>query len=213
MEDFLQKSCYEFLDCLAAPQPVPGGGGAAAMVGAIGVALANMLSNYTVDKPKYAQVQAELQNLLTEGSSYQKELAALVGKDAEAFYPLSQAYRLPKETEEEKKAKAEALENASKAACLVPLDIAQKCAAALAVCCRLAEIGNKMVLSDVICAAVFLQAALKAAGVNVNINLDAISDKNWVQEKVALLAELISQGDDLAEETMRKVNDRLREKK
>jgi len=98
----LEKSCTEFLNLLSTKEPVPGGGGASAYVGALGMALGSMVGNLTLGKKKYQDVEEEIKELLVKSEAVMIELIKLVDKDAEAFFPLSQAYGLPKNTDEER---------------------------------------------------------------------------------------------------------------
>ena len=97
----LNKSCIEFVEVLSSKEPIPGGGGACAYVGSLGIALGNMVANLTVGKKKYSDVQADIQDIIQKGNNLIIKLNSLVNKDAEAFYPLSQAYRLPRNNEEQ----------------------------------------------------------------------------------------------------------------
>ena len=118
--DFAQASCTEFVTVLASNAPVPGGGGASALVGAIGTALGNMVGSLTVGKKKYADVEEEMVALKAKCDAIQADLLRLIAKDAEVFAPLAKAYGLPKETEEERAYKAKILEECTVAACSVP---------------------------------------------------------------------------------------------
>ena len=124
---FTKRSCEEFVDVLASKAPVPGGGGASALVGAIGMALGNMVGSLTVGKKKYADVEEEMWELKGKADALQKELLALIERDAEVFEPLSKAYGMPRETEEEKAEKARVMEIVLKDACSVPMEIMEKC--------------------------------------------------------------------------------------
>ena len=115
------KTCSEFVEILGTKAPVPGGGGASALVGAVGTALGSMVASLTVGKKKYADVEEEMQNLRDKAVGLQKELLHLVDRDAEVFEPLSKAYGMPKETEAEKAEKARVMEAALKDACMVPM--------------------------------------------------------------------------------------------
>ena len=117
MASMNEKSCKDFIEVLASKAPVPGGGGAAAMGGAIGMALSNMVGNLTLGKKKYAEVEPEVKDLIEKGNKVITELKALVDKDAEVFEPLSKAYGLPKNTPEEIKFKEETMEQCSQIAC------------------------------------------------------------------------------------------------
>ena len=103
---FSTSTCTEFVEVLASKAPVPGGGGASALVGAVGTALGNMVGSLTVGKKKYADVEDEMYELKAKCDQLQKDFLRLIERDAEVFEPLSKAYGMPKETEEEKAEKA-----------------------------------------------------------------------------------------------------------
>ena len=117
----LENTTIEFLNKLASGEPVPGGGGASAAVGAFAAALGSMVSNLTIGKKKYADVEAEVTALKEQLQTLQEELIHLVDKDAEAFLPLAEAYRLPKNTEEEQAYKAQVMEEALYGASALPI--------------------------------------------------------------------------------------------
>ncbi|WP_418219638.1 cyclodeaminase/cyclohydrolase family protein [Candidatus Formimonas warabiya] len=201
----VDKSCREFVDALAAKVPVPGGGGAAALGGAIGIALSTMVGNFTVGKKKYADVESEVKELIEKGLKIQADLMDLVAKDAEAFEPLSQAYGLPSETEEQKKIKAETLERESKNAIAVPLEIMRKAYEGIKVHQRMGEIGSRLLISDVGCGVVFLRAALIAGQLNVVINLNTIKDTDFVHRTKEEVDHLVNDGIQVADEVCRLV--------
>ena len=116
---------------LGSKAPVPGGGGASALVGAVGTALGNMVGALTVGKKKYADVEEEMKELMAKATTLQDELLHLIERDAEVFEPLSKAYGMPRETEEEKAEKARVMEIVLKDACSVPMEIMEKCCEAI----------------------------------------------------------------------------------
>jgi formiminotetrahydrofolate cyclodeaminase len=186
----LKKSVQEFSDILSTKEPVPGGGGASAYVGALGTALGSMVGNLTTGKKKYAEVEDEIQELLGKSETLRGELMELIERDAAAFYPLSQAYGLPKETEEEKAEKERVLQAALVEATMVPLTIAEKSVESLRVMKRYAQIGSRIALSDAGVGAAFCEAAFKGAKLNVLINTRIMKDaalKAEVEEKLAAL--------------------------
>jgi formiminotetrahydrofolate cyclodeaminase len=186
----LKKSVQEFSDILSTKEPVPGGGGASAYVGALGTALGSMVGNLTTGKKKYAEVEDEIQELLGKSEALRGELMELIERDAAAFYPLSQAYGLPKETEEEKAEKERVLQAALVEATMVPLTIAEKSVESLRVMKRYAQIGSRIALSDAGVGAAFCEAAFKGAKLNVLINTRIMKDaalKAEVEEKLAAL--------------------------
>jgi formiminotetrahydrofolate cyclodeaminase len=128
---FSTSTCTEFVEVLASKAPVPGGGGASALVGAVGTALGNMVGSLTVGKKKYADVEDEMYELKAKCDQLQKDFLRLIERDAEVFEPLSKAYGMPKETEEEKAEKARVMEIVLKDACSVPMEIMEKCCEAI----------------------------------------------------------------------------------
>jgi methenyltetrahydrofolate cyclohydrolase len=197
-----EKSCSEFLEVLASKAPVPGGGGAAAMGGAIGMALSNMVGNLTVGKKKYADVQDEIHELLEKGYNVISALKILVDKDAEVFEPLSKAYGLPKDTPEQAKIKADTMEECSKVACSVPLDIMRKSYEGIKIHERMGQIGTLIAISDVGCGVVFLKSSLISGYLNVIINLNAIKDQDYVAAVTAEINQLLEEGSKIADETL-----------
>lgn len=205
-----EKSCDYFLDVLASKAPVPGGGGAAAMGGAIGMALSNMVGNLTVGKKKYAAVEDEVKSLLEEGYRIIEELKELVDKDAAVFEPLSKAYGLPKETPEQAAHKEKVMSECSITACSVPLEIMRKSYAGIKIHARMGQIGSRLAISDVGCGVVFLKAALVSGYLNVIINLGAIKDEKYVAETTREIEHLLADGSRIADETLQAVIDKIK---
>lgn len=136
--DDTNKTCREFVAALASSAPTPGGGGAAALCGAVGAALCGMVASLTTGKKKYADVESEIQQLLKSTNALQNKLLDQVRADAEGFQPLSRAYAIPREDP----TRAAVLQSAAETACTAPLEIMALCAAALSAAGRLAEIGS-----------------------------------------------------------------------
>ena len=195
------KSIKEFVEVLSTKEPVPGGGGASAYVGALGIALGSMVGNLTTGKKKYAEVEEEIQFLLAASEKLQGELMKLIQRDADAFYPLSQAYGMPKETEEEKAEKERVLQDALVDATMVPLEIAEKSVKALRLLNRYARIGSRIAVSDAGVGAAFCEAALKGAKLNVLINTRLLKDQLLKAEVEGKLNRYESEGLALAKET------------
>ncbi len=179
---FSTVPCNEFVEVLASKAPVPGGGGASALVGAVGTALGNMVGSLTVGKKKYAAVEAEMYDLKAKCDNLQEELLALVEKDAEAFEPLSKAYGMPKNTEEEKAEKARVMEIVLKDACAVPMEIMEKCCEAIDLIKEFAAKGSALAISDAGVGAAFCKAALKGASLNVYINTKSMANREYAQQ-------------------------------
>lgn len=201
--ELMNLSCKAFLEDLAGSAPAPGGGGAAALVGAAGAALGNMVGSLTIGKKKYAAVEADILVLNRRAAALRKRLEGLVQADADAFAPLAAAYKLPKETPEQQAHKAVVLETALEGACAVPLEIMSACCEGIALAAEYAEKGSVMAVSDAGCAALFCKAALQAAGLNVSINTQLMADKAHAAalnaQADAMLAEFVPQADQIHE--------------
>lgn len=191
-ETFSHKTVAEFLDELASQAPVPGGGSGAALVGALGAALASMVCNLTVGKPKYADVQDDIQALLAQTEALRARLTALIDEDVAVYYRLSSAYKMPKDTEEQKAARTAAIQDILRDATKVPMQIAEACVEVLRLCTPIAEKGNVGAVSDAGVAALLAEAALRSAALNVLINLAAIKDAEFVARERATLDGLLS---------------------
>lgn len=176
---FTKKTCEEFIEVLAAKEPVPGGGGASALVGAVGMALGNMVGNYTIGKKKYADVEAEVYELMEKAYRLQNEFLRLVDEDAKAFEPLSKAYGLPKDTDEEKEEKARVMEFALITACAAPMEIMEKCCEAIELHALFAKKGSVIAISDAGVGVTICKAALLGASLNVFINTKSMRDREY----------------------------------
>lgn len=179
---FSTVPCNEFVEVLASKAPVPGGGGASALMGAIGTALGNMVGSLTVGKKKYADVEEEMYELKAKCDKLQADLLTLVEKDAEVFEPLSKAYGMPRETEEEKAEKARVMEIVLKDACSVPMEIMEKCCEAIDIITEFAAKGSTLAISDAGVGAAFCKAALEGASLNVYINTKSMKNREYAEE-------------------------------
>ncbi|MBS7526994.1 cyclodeaminase/cyclohydrolase family protein [Fusibacter paucivorans] len=168
-----ETTCEDFVGALAAKTSVPGGGGASALVGAIGVALCSMVGNFTLGRKKYAHFEADVNRMLGEGESIQKDLLALIDEDAKAFEPLSKAYAIPKDDPKREVIMEKALMDAS----MAPLNIMRKCCEAIDLLEEMLEKGSVMLISDVGCGALFAKAALLGASLNIYINTKSFSNR------------------------------------
>jgi glutamate formiminotransferase/formiminotetrahydrofolate cyclodeaminase len=166
-----------FLDALAAPTPTPGGGSAAAYSAAMGAALVAMVAGLTLGKKKYAEVEAEMQEVHHQAETLRVELAQAVEDDAAAFEAVMGAFHLPKDTSEHEKTRAAAIELAILNAARVPLDVAGRALHVMELAARCAEVGNINAISDAASAGALAHAALTAAGYNVRINAHALAAK------------------------------------
>lgn len=204
-----EKTCIEFVNVLASKSAVPGGGGAAALVGAIGMALGSMVCNLTIGKKKYAEYEESVNEILVKAREIEKKLLSMIDKDAENFLPLSKAYGLPNSTEEEKKIKEEIMENALKVACEVPIDIVRVCFDAIKLHEDLVDKGSKLAISDVGVGVQCLRAAILSGQLNVVININSIKDMEYVEAIRKEVNSLVEEGVKICDEVYAKVEKAL----
>ena len=176
--DMTMESCRKFVEVLASDAPAPGGGGAAALVGAIGTALGNMVGSLTVGKKKYAAVETEIIELKAKCDALQKELLDQVEADEINFVPLAKAYGIPKDDPN----RAQILEEATLVACSTPMKIMELCCQAIEYIAVFAEKGSRLAVSDAGCAAVCVKAGLQAASLNVFINTKTLKNREVADE-------------------------------
>lgn len=200
-----EKTCVEFVDVLASKAAVPGGGGAAALVGAIGMALGSMVCNLTIGKKKYAEYEETIKNILSKASKLEKDLLEMIDEDAKGFYPLSKAYGLPTSTDEEKQIKEETMQKALKVACEVPINIVRACHKAIKLHEELVDKGSRLAISDVGVGVQCLRAAILSAELNVVINVNSIKDEEYVTKVNKEMKELVEDGVKICDEVFRQV--------
>jgi methenyltetrahydrofolate cyclohydrolase len=187
-----EKPVTNFLDELASNAPAPGGGSVAALSGALGAALVSMVCNLTLGKKGYEEVQGDIEGLLAQSEALRKEMADLLEADVAAYTAYSQTAKMPRDTEEQKAARAEAMQAALKNATMVPMRIAEAAVKVIDLCMPAAEKGNKWAVSDAGVAVLMAEAALRSAALNVLINLGTIKDADFVGEKRAHLDSLLA---------------------
>jgi len=198
----------QFSERLAGAEPVPGGGGAAAYTGALGAALIAMVASLTVGKKKYADVQEEVRQLEARANELRLALQQGVEQDAAVFFPLARAYRLPEGTPAEQQAKTDELSVRSRAAAELPLRLARYCHDGLKLAVRMAEIGSMLAVSDVVCGAGLLLAALKGLLMMVSVNLPLVTDEEYVQKAQQEYGRLLVEGTELEAKVAAVVNAR-----
>lgn len=176
--DMTLATCREFVKVLASDAPAPGGGGAAALVGAIGTALGNMVGSLTVGKKKYADVQDEIIALKAKCDDLQKQLLDQVEADEINFLPLAKAYSIPKDDPTRDKV----MEEATIIACSTPMKIMELCCEAIEAIKVFAEKGSRLAVSDAGCGAVCCKAALQSASLNVFINTKSLKNREVAEE-------------------------------
>ena len=185
--DMTRENCRTFVSVLASDAPAPGGGGAAALVGALGTALGNMVGSLTVGKKKYAQVEEEIIALKARCDALQKELLDQVEADDKGFVPLAKAYGIPKDDPNRDRI----LEEATVTACAVPMHIMELCCQAIDCIAVFAAKGSRLAVSDAGCGAVCCKAALQAASLNVFINTKSLKNREVAKEMNAKANEML----------------------
>ena len=200
----------EFLDVLSSKEPVPGGGGASALAGALGNALGQMVANLTIGKKKYALVEDEIKELAERMKGIQGQFSALADQDAKVFAPLAKCYSLPSGIEEEKAYKAEVMEARLLDASLVPMEIMEKASEMLEIMDILADKGSRMAVSDVGVGVQFIRTALLGAVMNVYINTKSMKNSEKAEEMNEKAERLIKEGTEAADRIYQKVLEQLR---
>ncbi|NLO72508.1 MAG: cyclodeaminase/cyclohydrolase family protein [candidate division WS1 bacterium] len=183
------QTVREYTELLAGSDPTPGGGSAAALAGALAAASAAMVGSFTVGKPKFAAVEAEVGALLDKLQALRGRLLDLTDLDAEAYAEVGAAYSMPKGTHEEKTLRQAAIQNALKSAARVPLGVVAAAGEIAELLPALAEKGNPNLLSDVGVAAILAHAAFETGRLNVEVNLAGLHDTTYIAEARAAIAD------------------------
>jgi len=187
---------------LASSSPAPGGGSVAALAGALGTALSSMVCNLTIGKEKYKDVQDEIKDVLKKSENLRKRLTGLIDKDTEAFNDVMKAFKMPKDTEKQKEKRKQAIQEGYKTAASVPLETARTCEKILDVALVVAEKGNQNSITDAVVSALMANAGVKAAVLNVKINLGSIKDEKFVERITVELEEIERNAVDKTDEIM-----------
>lgn len=177
----------EFIDDLASSSPAPGGGAAGAYAAAIAAALTSMVANLTVNKKKYADYQGTMEEVIAYTKTMQLDLIDLISEDIEAFNKVMKAYKLPKDTDEKKKVRKEEIQKSLKEATETPMKLCEMMRNLFEYIEKVAKYGNKNAVSDAASANELAYATFNIGSYNVMINLNAIKDENFVEEKKHLL--------------------------
>jgi formiminotetrahydrofolate cyclodeaminase len=189
LNDFLAEAC--------SASHTPGGGNVSAVVGALGASMVAMVANLTLGKKGYEDHQDDTKDVLDKVMKGVEELKALTLKDMEAFDDYMKCFKMPKETDEEKEARQQAIQDAAKNATMVPLNICRVLVDLMGQADRLSRFGNKMAISDVGVGAYVCEAALRACMLSVDINLPTIKDKAFVIEVKSERARLFADAEEL----------------
>lgn len=199
----------EFLDALASQSATPGGGGAAAIIGAMGAALVSMVCNLTIGKKKYADVEADMKDVLAKAEVLRGKLTNMIEDDAKAFDLVMGAYGMPKETDADKAKRGEAIQAALKVATDVPLACARAAREVIDLAERASEKGNLNVISDAGVGVLAGYAALRSAALNVWTNTRMIHDQTFAEAKLKELNDLLSGAERATEKAYGVVKDKV----
>jgi len=205
----MSETMEEFLRRLADATPVPGGGSAAAYGGAMAAALAGMVANLAIGKEGYEGVQLEAREVFLKSQALQRRLLELVTLDADAYESVTLCYKMPKTNDEERRKRKEAIQHALKHATLVPLETMERAVETLEIAVVAAEKGNRSAFTDAGASGFLAQACVRAAALNVRINLASISDSKFRDESDEKMQSLVGRGDVLAEKVNNAVNARM----
>jgi len=204
-----EKPIQIFLNELASKSPTPGGGSAAAILGAMGAALVSMVCNLTIGKKKYEAVDEDMQAVLLKAETLREHLTSMIATDVDVFNQVMAAYGLPKNTDEEKTHRNASIQSALKAATDVPLSCARACMEVISLSREVAEKGNLNLVSDAGVAVLAAQAALKSAALNVYINIGGIEDKAFTQQRRDELNSMLAGSDSEVEAIYQRVKSKL----
>lgn len=180
--NYADMNLKEFTERLASEDSTPGGGGASALAGALGISLGSMVAHLTVGRKKYADVWDEMERVIEEANVLREQLLELIDKDARMFEPLSKAYSLPRKTPEEIAAREAVMKEALRDACMVPLEIMEKMCRCLELVDLVSRKGSALAISDAGDAAAFCRSSLQGAALNVFINTKLMKDREMAQE-------------------------------
>ncbi|NLK43142.1 MAG: cyclodeaminase/cyclohydrolase family protein [Tissierellia bacterium] len=210
---FIEKSLKEYIANVASGDPTPGGGSVSALVGSLGAGLTSMVNNLTVGKKAYEELSNEIKEEITKNAKEVEglieELNKIVDEDTKAFDKVMEAFKLPKETEEEKAVRREAIQEGYKIALEVPLRCAEKCLRLLELQDVFAKHGNINAITDVGVGTLLAYAGLEGALFNVTINLGSIKDQDFKDEIGGKVDNILSEGKRLKEDLLKIVYERL----
>jgi len=208
-----EKSVAEFLDVLSSKEPAPGGGSASALAGSIGSSLSIMVGNLTIGRKRYRNLeeveQKELDQNLEELQQIKSNLDSLIDRDKEAFDKVMTAFKMPKDTEEEKAKRKEAIQGATKVALEIPLETARECLKVLKLQEAFARNGNPNAITDVGVGALMAFAGIEGALYNVEINLMDLDDETYKNKVNQETEDILSEGKELKENIQKLVSEKL----
>ncbi|MCX7903425.1 MAG: cyclodeaminase/cyclohydrolase family protein [Caloramator sp.] len=201
----IEKTVKGFVEETFSSSPVPGGGSVAALAGALSAALSGMVANLTIGKKGYEEVQDEMKGILERAKELKDKLLEDIDKDSRAFDKVMDAFKMPKDTDEEKERRKEAIQSALKEAALVPLEVAKDAEKIFQLAEKVIVKGNKNAVTDGAVSCMMARTAILSALLNVKINLSSIKDEEFVQRLAKEVAELEDRAHKLEKEILSKV--------
>ncbi len=209
MSNIERQSIELFLEALASKSATPGGGSAAALVGAQGAALVSMVCNLTIGKSKFAEVEAELKDVLEQAEAIRSQLTGLIQADIDVFNRLMSKYSLPKESDDEKAIRTAAIQEVLKDATEVPMQCVHACADVIRLSKIAAELGNPSAVSDAGAAVMAAYGGLKSSALNVYINVRSLKDNAYADAKLLELEQASEGIEELVDSIYQTVKGRL----
>ena len=206
---FAKQQIESFVRDLNSAKPMPGGGSAAAICGAMAAALAGMSAHMTVGRKKYAAVEDRMQEIITAAGALQTEMLDMAQEDADMYSLVLQAYKLPNSTAEEAETRKRAVEKASRTAVAASLKVTGACVRIMRLAYTTVTEGNRMMVTDGSASALLARACQQAAAYNVRINLQGVNDATVTAEAKQLLASHLAEGEKLLAEVLKEVDARL----
>lgn len=199
----------EFIEELASSSPAPGGGSVSALAGSLSSALVSMVINLTISKEKFKEAAEELNSVQQEVNDLKIRLCDYIDKDTEAFNKIMDAFKLPKNNDAEKEFRINSIQEATKNAALLPLEVAKDCLRAMYLAKLVSEKGNPNALSDAGVACLMAYAGLHGASLNVEINIGSIKDELFVSDLNSKKESILHDGKQLQEEILKAVHNKL----
>ena len=207
--EFAKQSIEEIKHDLNSTKPMPGGGSAAAVCGAMAAALAGMSAHMTAGKKKFAAVEGQMQEIITATAVLQEEMLAMAQEDADMYSLVLQAYKLPKNTEAEAAQRAMAIEEASKTAVIASLKVTGACVRIMKLAYTTVVEGNQMMVTDGSASVLLARACQQVAAYNVRINLGGVKDRAVAAEAERLLSSHLAEGEKMEANVLQEVEQRL----
>jgi formiminotetrahydrofolate cyclodeaminase len=209
MSELYNQSLNEFIEKAASNSPTPGGGNVSAVIATLAASMVSMVANLTIGKKGYEEVQDKAKKAADDLKNIIEDLKTLTEKDMAVFSKFMEALRMPKDTDEQKAKRTEAMQQAAKTATEVPMEICRKCLEILKISVPIASYGNKGAISDAGVGAYVAEAALRAAMLSVDINLPGIKDAAFVEKYKAERRQLFADADEMKLIAVAKVKERM----